>query len=482
MLETIREYGIELVRERGEEEADARHRHASWFLALAEQAVPYLTSVDRGVWLHRLEADHPNLRAALSWSIDSEPPARGQRLVAALWRFWETNGHVTEGRVWTGRALAQDDPAPGAARAGALTAASILAHRQGDFARSIAHGDEALALWRTLGDRAGIAYALNVYGNIAINRGDFARAVALHGEALAIRRELGDLPAIGTSLNNLGIATTELGDYERAWTIHQEQLALERKRNDPVDIAFALAGLGTVAHRRGDLAQAAALHGEALSLRRQVDPRGYAVGSSLDGLGLVLADLDEPAQAAELLQEGLALRVKQEERPGIAKSLDGLAGVAASHGSPELATRLLGAADALRESIGIPRTAFDLARRERALAAAARAIGAEGVTAALASGRATPLAEVVDEASRFAPATLEPAPSPASARDFGLSAREIDVLRLLVEGRSDREIGSALFISHRTVMIHVSNILAKFGVTTRTAAVTFAHTHRLDLS
>lgn len=486
LLETIREYGLEQLTSHGEEAAVLR-RHAAWFLALAEEAVPYLTSVERGPWLNRLEADLPNLRAALGWSIANELPEKGQRFVAALWRFWETNGHVTEGRAWVERVLARDDPEPAAARAGALTAASILAHRQGDYSRSIVYGDEALAIWRPLGDRAGIAYALNVFGNIASDMGDYQRAVALHGEALALRRELGDAPAIGTSLNNLGVTTCELGDYDRAWAIHHEQLALERARNDPVDVAFALAGLATVAHRRGNLAQAASLHDEALALRRELDPRGYAVAGTLSGLGTVLADLGESDRATDLLLESLSLRVRHEEKLGVAQSLEGLAGIAAAHQQSDLAARLLGAAETLRTSMGTAPTTFERIRTEQALAAATQAAGDEAVGAALAAGRSMSLEQVVAEATRLrsiVPPVVSIAGEAAGTPEPEtlLSAREQDVLRLLVEGQSNREIGDALSISHRTVMVHVANIMAKFGVSSRTAAVAHAHRHGLVAS
>jgi ATP/maltotriose-dependent transcriptional regulator MalT len=261
-------------------------------------------------------------------------------------------------------------------------------------------------------------------------------------------------------------------------------LALERARGDPVDVAFALAGLATVAHHRGDLTQAAALHSEALALRRQLDPRSYAVAGTLSGLGTVLADLGESGRAIELLQESLALRTKHEEKLGIAQSIEGLAGLAATHGQPQLAARLLGATAALRESMGTAPTAIERERRDRALATASLAIGGLAADTAFSQGREIPLSAAIAEAARIAPTIPSRPPgessSPtASVDDFGLSARELDVLRLLVEGRSNREIGDALSISHRTVMVHVSNIIAKFAVTSRTAAVGFALTHGL---
>jgi DNA-binding CsgD family transcriptional regulator len=76
----------------------------------------------------------------------------------------------------------------------------------------------------------------------------------------------------------------------------------------------------------------------------------------------------------------------------------------------------------------------------------------------------------------------KPGPEPAApdpARRLGLTRRETEVLRLVADGRSNRQIAEALFISARTAGVHVSNILAKLQVASRTEAAALAHRLRL---
>ncbi len=121
------------------------------------------------------------------------------------------------------------------------------------------------------------------------------------------------------------------------------------------------------------------------------------------------------------------------------------------------------------------------------VAAARTALGDDSFEAARSAGRALPLEEVVAEADAiFAEeeiaADAAPAPTaPSSGVDgHGLSARELEVVRLIAAGRSNREIADALFISHGTAITHVRNILTKLGHDSRTAVAGWAIRHGLD--
>jgi DNA-binding CsgD family transcriptional regulator len=76
----------------------------------------------------------------------------------------------------------------------------------------------------------------------------------------------------------------------------------------------------------------------------------------------------------------------------------------------------------------------------------------------------------------------EPAEDPAAAAraTLGLTARELEVLVLVAEGRSNRQVAEALFISAKTASVHVSNILAKLGVASRVEAAAVAHRYGLE--
>ena len=108
-------------------------------------------------------------------------------------------------------------------------------------------------------------------------------------------------------------------------------------------------------------------------------------------------------------------------------------------------------------------------------------IGDERFQAAWAAGRELPLEEAIELA-----ADLRAEPSTASDRSAspqtssGLSARELEVLRLVAQGHTDREIADALLISRRTATTHLTHILDKLGLDSRTAAATYAVRHGLD--
>jgi DNA-binding CsgD family transcriptional regulator len=299
-------------------------------------------------------------------------------------------------------------------------------------------------------------------------------------ETLEIQRGLGGPRQVGRVLNNLGVVHRALGELDRAERYHREHLAIQRSLGDPAGTGFALNGLGMLVHHQGDLAEAGRLLEEAVALRRSADPRTLA--DSLANLGAVRRDEGNVAAAADLYRESLRLRWERGETFGIAESLAGLASVAVRSANLLLAARLRGAHDALSRAAEIAVSPHQHAdegaiRRARALVgpAAWDAAGVEGAT--------LPLERIVAEALT---ADLVPARSAEPEGTAGpecagavLSRREREVLLLLVEGKSDRQIGEALGISHRTAMNHVASILAKLGVSGRAEAAEQAVRQRL---
>jgi non-specific serine/threonine protein kinase len=221
MLETIREYGLEQLAGQGEQET-ARHAHAEYFLALAETAAAQLTGPEQGVWLARLELEHDNLRAALAWSI-REAGDRCLGLTLARWLapFWRRRGHLTEGRLWLEQALAQPAAVEDAVRAAALNHAGLLAYAQGDIGRTEALLDQALALWRTVGDHAQIAAVLVNVGSVALEQGAHERAQRIFEQSLAVLSALGHTRNYAITLNNLGVLAGIQGDQARAADLAQ---------------------------------------------------------------------------------------------------------------------------------------------------------------------------------------------------------------------------------------------------------------------
>jgi DNA-binding NarL/FixJ family response regulator len=136
---------------------------------------------------------------------------------------------------------------------------------------------------------------------------------------------------------------------------------------------------------------------------------------------------------------------------------------------------LLGAEDSAREAIGGSLSYGLRQLLERMLPDAQQRLGATQFAALWEAGRAVALLAAVDEAVAFLAATEQTAKDRVSGENaHGLTPREVEVLRLLALGQSDRDIAESLFISRHTAMKHVANILAKLGVGSRTAAATVA--------
>jgi DNA-binding CsgD family transcriptional regulator len=270
---------------------------------------------------------------------------------------------------------------------------------------------------------------------------DYGPAATRLEEALALFRRLGDKFGIAMALSQLGDTFNGQGDLDRAEALEEEGLALQREMGDAWNTANTLNLLGGIAHQRGDLTHAAALYRESLGLWWGLDDRWC-----------------------------------------IAHGLAGLATIAGEGGQPRRAARLIGAADAVVQAVRASLTFIPTrqARYDRMVGAVRTHLGDEAFDAARAAGRALPLAEAVAEAMAL-PDMIAVAPSqpPGPAEQYGLTLRELDVLRLMTGGRSNREIADTLFISQRTASTHVTHILAKLNVGTRAEAGAWAVRHGL---
>jgi len=396
LLETVRQYGQERLAEAGEMIA-LRDRHLAWCMALAEEAAPRLSGPEQGSWLARLDTEHDSLRAALGWAGERGAGEERLRLTGALWRFWYMRGHLSEGRRWLAIALAGSEQGSPAVRAIALIGSGALALQQGDYAPARVLHEEALALRRTLGDTQGIAAALNSLGNVAYRQGDYARAAALYEESLALKRAVGDRGGIAVALDNLGNVAYRQCDYARAATLHEEALALRRTLGDNRGIAYSLDNQGLAAQAQGDHGWAAALHEEALALRRALEDT-WGIAASLSNLGNVAHQQGDYARALALHEESLRLSRDIGTRDLVAAGLECLAWVAALQQRLRRAARLGGAAEGLRQALGVQLWPEERAGHERALQAMRVALGEEVFAAVWASGAALALEQAVAEA------------------------------------------------------------------------------------
>ncbi len=431
MLETIREYGLERL-VASEEDAPARDAHAAYNLAYVERIEGDLYG-GRGLvrLLGALEVEHPNLRAALSHLMDTESTEASLRLAGALAPFWLFHSHRGEGRDWLTRALAlARGGCPVPPRARVVGGAAVLAFTQGNYERAAELAEEGLALRQEMGDNWGVATALNLLGAVERGRGEYDQAARRFEAALALFEETGDL----------------------GW------------------IALARGNLGILAFWRGDIEHAAALLEEAVALYRQAgDLYAYGTAAALSDLALVSCDQGDHARAAALFAESLMRWREVGTKEGLADWLARVAVLATERGQFAQAARVFGAAEALREAIGY---AFELparARHERAMTAVRGEMGEAAFAAAMAAGGALSPDEAAAEAAPLVEGVA--ATGTAAAVHPNLTPRELEILRQVAAGRSDRKIADALFLSRRTINSHVAHILAKLDVHTRRDAV-----------
>ena len=353
MLETIREFAAERL-EAEPDAPDLRLRHAEYFAALAEAAAPHLRGPGRE-WLDRIEAEHDNFSAVLSWSLDAGEFELGFRVADSLRGFWQVRSHHSEGARWLERAL-----------------------RTGS--RSVTPTTRAAGL--------------NVLGNLLFFEQDFERAATILEDSLELHRALDDQPRVLDVLNSLGNATWALGDATRTERIRDEALALARQLGDEYGIARTLHYIGEESRDTGAPGRARQAFEESLETMRGLGDQSFVV-ASLHGLGDLELDAGDYEAAESRYRESLALASELEAPRTIAGALAGLAATAAGTGDVARTGRLWGAVQRLEERHDLRILEFERQRYERALEpCAGDAVFRENVTA----GRGLSQAEAIAEA------------------------------------------------------------------------------------
>jgi non-specific serine/threonine protein kinase len=445
--ETIREFGLDqLVMD---DEVDVHRRFADWALALAEDAERGYGGPHCDDWLARIDTEMDNLRAALAWLAAVGDEGSLLRLAGTLWWSWQMQGRLGEGRGWLIRARAARSDVHPMVRARALLGASALATLGGDLDAGAELAGMGYELAVAIDDRHLLARAEYTQSLVATDTGDAGGAVR-HGElALRAFEVIGDPFWIAWSANRLGIAAAAAGDGRRAEECYR------------------------------------------LSLEVMWQP-GQRFGRAvvLCNLALLLNELGEQAEAAALFRESLANSFEHHVSFFTVDTLFGLIDSAAEWLDPVQAAKLLGAVERERAVAGVAHGRLTRELYRRAEARTRTALGddafAAGWTAGYAMTRDQAIAEALAASGSLPDAggsrpeeTVATPPMPSNGGRQLLTDREVDVLRLLVTGQTDREIAEILFISHATARSHVSSILRKLDVTSRTAAASYAFQHGL---
>ena len=428
------QYSHEKLAEDPQELQRSHERHARYYLALAEEAAPHLHRQDQLPWLDRLEAEHDNLEAALTWMLARQDAESGLRLAVAASHFWILRGYFDEARALMKRALAVP-AAPPLIRARALIQAGVLEFGQGIFDRAWDLFEASLELSRELGDKRAVSAALDNLGNIASGRGEHETARRLLEESLALRRELGLKGATAWALEHLAGAELALGEVAKARSHFQEAARLFREDGHDQGFAWALGSLGALARDDGDHRTARRLFEEALEVRRRLqEPHGIAdsllslgrlalqtgdaeearewlhqgletsrqhgmagyAASSLGMLGRLALTQGDLEQARTFIHESLEIRRDLNNLPAIAESLMQSASLAVALGDPGSAATLWGAAEALREGIEASPSARTRAAFDRELVGVQRELDRATFNRAWQRGRALELEEAID--------------------------------------------------------------------------------------
>src|SRR5829696_1058390 len=368
MLETIREYALERLTSSDEVE-EAQRKHAQYYLALAEAAqLEASKQWDEVEWwskFTRLQREHDNLRAALSWAVQNLEAETGARLAIALWWFWIERSYLSDGRRWMEALLALDG----------------AGGQRGEAPHALPARTKA--------------YLLQVAGILAMAQGDHDHAATLHEEGLKVYREMGHKKGESASLRELGFVAYERGDYERAVHLQEQSLALAREFASTFSIAWSLRALADAARGQGDLGRARTLLKEGLTLARSTQ-NAWAIVRTLASLGSVACDAGEYVRAWSLYEEGLELAWRIGLNHPVLLCLEGLARVAVAQGRMERAAQLCGTTAALREDMGWPLPPARYAEHERTVSAIRRALGERAFEEAWAKGHALPSEEAIE--------------------------------------------------------------------------------------
>jgi non-specific serine/threonine protein kinase len=440
--EPLREYGQERLQESGEYPA-LRRRHRDWHEQLARRVDTDWLSPQMTEWAARLFREHANVAAAQDF-CQAEPgeAEAGLRIASHVWLFyyWDP-GHVSEGRYRLGQVLAQAGE-PTVWRARGLLIAGFLAAVGGDRDAVQPLLEQGTSLAGQLDDPVTRAFAAWAAGHVCLFAGDLPHASAHYADALAV------LPAVcGCQRARLLICLAQAaglaGDEERAVTCHREVLALTEAGGEFIRCwysAWSLWALGAAAWRRGDLDRATGLQQQSLRLR---------------------------------------LRACSCEQMGSTWCVEALAWIAASQRQYERAAVLLGAATGLWRSMGTTLDSHQhlVGYHRDCQRQAQQALGEAAFQAAYHRGLDLPAADVVAYALQQPPAKPR---APAVSEAAPLTARELQVARLIAGGRSNKQIAAELVISQRTAENHVEHILTKLGFTSRAQVAAWAAASRPD--
>jgi predicted ATPase/DNA-binding CsgD family transcriptional regulator len=514
MLETIREFGIETAHRAND--TDVFAARADFLLHLAAQAEKELMGPDQGAWNDRLEAEYANIRAAVDWLEEEDRLDDAIAIYAQVVAFIYVRGYTRETLERLQRWL--DLPALAArtvSRGRLLSTIGMLMHNTGEFHRGIPILEEAVDIFLDAGDPyhaaisktyLGVLLTYNEQRDLAVpvleNAAEMARTTghhralstalvmialaewvldihnryrALAREAYGIAQSHGDLWMMARALLVPIFDALENGRLDEGEQLVRQSMRLRTEIGSRRDLPVDWLQLAWISWSRGDEEQADDYLSHAILLAEETGHSWYRSLISQQA-GIVAARRKDPVRSRALLEIALRAFETHHRVDNLAQTMAAYAVLASTCGDDVDAARFLGAAEALapdpdggRPDPGVGVHAWVPRPKIGA------ALPAQEFAQAYDVGAAWTMDEAISKALRYVPPATpaqdvaEETPAPG-----GLSPRELDVLAHMANGMSNRQIADALFVSHRTVTTHVTHIMTKLDVPSRTAAVSFA--------
>jgi ATP/maltotriose-dependent transcriptional regulator MalT len=453
-------------------------------MAMGDRARQDLQGAGQRECLNALDLDVDNLRAVLRWLLNAGDYERAQQLASAVWRYWDNRGRHIEANDWLKQALA-GGAQPTSARYEALYGLAMISESQGQVELPLKLLDEALIIAESRRNQREIAQVKDALGFVQRARGDYEAALSLHHHALTIAHEIGDSLLEARALSHIGAVAYVTGDPLTANAYFGKVVDVFRGMKNERFLSTALLNYGASFSELGRNEEATRYAQESYDVASRINEQ-RTMAMALLNIGESAERRGDLVTAQEKICQALPIFQVMEDLYSLSTSAQNLGSLSVLTGHPDRAARFFALSERLLNESGSTASPVEQERLDKLSADTRAALGDERFNSAWAEGARMTIDQMVTDAHALKPGAPAPAPGaatvkepPAPADPFGISPREREVLVLLAEGRSDREIASELFISHRTVMRHVSSILDKLDAPTRTAAATVAHRHGL---
>jgi non-specific serine/threonine protein kinase len=373
-LETIRQYAEQKLLQAGEADR-VRTRHRDWYLHLAKLGFEGMEGPDQKEWWDRLDLDHDNLRAALSWSA-SDTASNDQllRIAGRLGRFWQWRGYAREGIAWLEMALGRSEPHANVDRAWALNWRGQLEVVNGNGAAGVPFLEQSIADARTLGDDRLLSVALRHLGFATDQPGPGESSRRLFEEAVAVSRAGGWEREIAWNLSVLGRTLALAGELDKAEELLDEGVLLGRHSGDMTAVMSSLLNLGIVYGKRGELTRARQVLIEAAELGKEINVR-FMTAASLMVLGAACVADRDPDAAELAYRAALEEATRGTTRGMLAPAGRHYAALLQGRGDHIRAVRILTACASIRQSWDAAVYFQPVATADQMLEAARRALG-----------------------------------------------------------------------------------------------------------